>query len=220
MNIGKTTHAVNVNSSERVISIAAGAILLWNALSAKKFSLLKIATGGYLLYRGVTGNCALYSLGGKPATIPSRNINIRLKMFVSKPRQSVYRAWRKFENLPLFMSHIAEVKEGIDNISEWKAQIPGNPITVSWRSVIVRDIPDREITWRSLPDSMIDNVGKIEFRDAEDAAGTDIHVTISYQPPMGIVGDAISSFFQPRLEKIVREDIFGFKEFIEANVNY
>jgi uncharacterized membrane protein len=214
------THTVNVGSGERLVSATAGSMVLMNLLFSKKFSFLKLAAGGYLLYRGVTGNCPLYTLAGRPAKVPSSNINIRLKMFVAKPRSSVYRAWRNFENLPLFMTHITEVKEIFDNISEWKAEVPGNPIPLKWRACIVRDIPGEEITWRSLPDSMIDNVGKIEFRDSTEANGTDIHVTISYQPPLGIVGDAISSLFHPSIEKIIREDVYGFKEFVESNINY
>jgi uncharacterized membrane protein len=213
-------HPVNVGSSERLISAAAGSFLLINTLTSGKFSMLKLFTSGYLLYRGVSGNCPLYTMAGKPSTIPSENINIRLEMFVAKPRESVYRAWRNLENLPLFMSHITEVKPVFENISEWTAKLNGNPLPLKWRATIVKDIAGREITWRSLPDSMIDNVGKIEFRDATEADGTDIHVTISYKPPLGIVGDAVSSFFHPSIEKIVREDVHAFKEFIESNVNY
>jgi len=214
------THAMNVGSAERLVSLAAGSFLLINTITAKNFSLLKLLTSGYLLYRGASGNCPLYTIAGRPATIPSDNINIRVKMFVAKPRESVYRAWRNLENLPLFMSHITDVKQVFDNISEWKAELAGNPVPLKWRASIVRDIVDQEITWRSLPDSMIDNVGKVEFRDSDEAVGTDIYVTISYKPPLGIVGDAISSFFTPAIEKVVREDVYGFKQFIEANVNY
>ncbi len=214
------THAVNVESGERLLSMAAGSFLVLNSVASKKFHLLRLLAGGYLLYRGITGNCPIYSAAGKAASIPSNNINIRLKMFVAKPRASVYRAWRNLENLPLFMTHITEVKQVFENITEWRAEIPGNPVPLTWRASIVLDIPDKEITWRSLPDSMIENVGKVEFRDAEEAEGTDIHVTISYQPPLGLVGDALSRFFHPSLEKVVREDVYGFKQFIEANVNY
>jgi uncharacterized membrane protein len=213
-------HGVNVGSPERVISITAGSLLLLNAIAAKKFNFLKLAAGGYLLYRGATGYCPLYQAAGKAAETPKENINIRVQMFVAKPRQSVYRAWRNLENLPLFMSHITEVKTVFDGVTEWTAELHGNPIPLKWRASIILDRPDHEITWRSLPDSMIDNVGKVEFRDAVEAQGTDIHVTISYKPPLGLVGDAVSSFFHPSIEKIVREDIYGFKEFIESNVNY
>jgi len=213
-------HPVNVNSAERLVSAAAGSFLLINTFTSGKFSLLKLFASGYLLYRGVSGNCPLYTLAGKPSSLPSENINIRLEMFVAKPRESVYRAWRNLENLPLFMSHITEVKPVFENISEWTAKLNGNPVALRWRAKIIIDRPGHEISWRSLPDSMIDNVGKIEFRDSGEAPGTDIHVTISYKPPLGIVGDAISSFFHPSIEKIVREDVYAFKAFIESNVNY
>ncbi|RYF98247.1 MAG: SRPBCC family protein, partial [Chitinophagaceae bacterium] len=162
----------------------------------------------------------LYTLSGKPSSIPANNINIRMQMFVAKSPESCYRAWRNFENIPLFMPHISDVKVVYENISEWKAKLDGNPVEVSWRASVVRDIPGEEISWKSLPDSMIDNVGKVEFRPATEAEGTDVHVTISYKPPFGLVGDAITSFFKPSLEKVVREDVFNFKQFVESNINY
>jgi uncharacterized membrane protein len=211
------TDIMNVGSTERVVSAVAGTLLLVDGMANRRFRIQKFVTGAYLLFRGATGYCAIYRAAGKTAAPPSKNINIRLKMFVDKPREEVYAAWRKLENLPLFMEHLESVTEVFDNISEWKAKLPGN-IPLKWRACIVRDIPAEEITWRSLPDSTVENAGKIEFRDGETAYGTDVHVTITYKPPMGLLGEAAGDFFHPKLEKMVREDVYGFKKFIEDHV--
>jgi len=210
--------AVNVSSPERVISIIAGGFLLLDSLLNKKMRRAKALAGGYLMYRGVSGNCAMYRLAGRESILPTRNINLRTEMYIAKPRLEVYAMWRNLENLPLFMKHLQSVKEVYDNISEWKASIPGKLAPIGWRSVVVRDIPGEMISWRSLPDSMIENSGKIEFRDAENDFGTMVYTNISYRPPLGLMGNAIGEFFHPRLERIVLEDVYSFKQYAETGL--
>lgn len=48
---------VNVADSERVLSAAAGAFLLIRALSKRNLGILNTALAGFLLYRGLSGNC-------------------------------------------------------------------------------------------------------------------------------------------------------------------
>ncbi|WP_333862490.1 YgaP-like transmembrane domain, partial [Chitinophaga sp.] len=50
---------VNVGKLERVLSAAAGAVLVWKALTNPGAKALKGAAGAYLLYRAVSGNCPL-----------------------------------------------------------------------------------------------------------------------------------------------------------------
>ena len=209
---------MNVSSGERLISLLAGGFLLLDSIVNRRMRRLKAVTGGYLLYRGISGNCALYNLAGRESTLPTRNINLRTEMYIAKPRLEVYAMWRRLENLPLFMKHLDSVKEVYDNISEWKASIPGKIAPVSWRSVIVRDNPGEMISWRSLPDSMVENSGKIEFKDTEDNLGTMVYTNISYRPPMGLMGNAIGEFFHPKLERIVLEDVYSFKQYAETGI--
>ena len=209
---------MNVSSPERLISIIAGGFLLLDSIANKRMRKIKALTGGYLLYRGISGSCALYNLAGRESMIPTRNINLRTEMYIAKPRLEVYAMWRRLENLPLFMKHLETVKEVYDNISEWKASIPGKIAPVSWRSVIVRDNPGEMISWRSLPDSMIENSGKIEFKDTDDGLGTMVYTNISYRPPMGLMGNAIGEFFHPKLERILLEDVYSFKQYAETGL--
>jgi uncharacterized membrane protein len=48
------------------------------------------------------------------------------------------------------------------------------------------------IGWSSLPGSIIDNAGKVRFRDTADGNGTMVDVMISYQPPAGGFGASIA----------------------------
>ena len=53
----KKNENTNVADSERVLSAAAGAFILIRALSKRNLGILNTALAGFLLYRGLTGNC-------------------------------------------------------------------------------------------------------------------------------------------------------------------
>ena len=209
----------NVSPAERGASFLAGAYFLYDALGKEKKSALEAVLAGYLLYRGVSGNCFLYNAIGK--TKPdnrSRNVNIQLRMIVDKPREEVYAFWRNLENLPLFMEHLESVESLNDSISVWEASLPGHVGTLRWKSEIVKERPYEFLGWQSLPGSSIENAGKVEFRDAN--GGTELHVVISYHAPGGIAGESAARLFNPVFEDMVEEDVRNFKWFIERNYNF
>lgn len=57
----------NINSTQRVLSVIGGAYMLWSALSSatskKKTGIVgpvwNAVSGGYLVYRGITGHCPI-----------------------------------------------------------------------------------------------------------------------------------------------------------------
>ncbi len=212
--MNNTTHTVNVSKPERLLSLIGGAFLLLDSVVNNKFRGVKLSTGGYLLYRGLSGNCPAYSLAGKPSWRDFTNINLRTRLTIERSPDSVYRIWRKLENLPRFMSHLISVEEIHENIYEWKATIPGSTIPLKWKACIVLDITGEVISWKSLPDSQVENSGKIEFRKIDEGL-TDLRVNITYKPPLGLVGGVVSEFFHEKLEREVKEDILNFKSFAE-----
>jgi len=216
-----STEAVECNMStvERVLSATAGAILVYTSLKRiyknPLNKLYKASLGSFLFYRGLTGNCPVYSQFGIDGN-KTTSINIKDTFTVNKPKEEVYAFWRKLENLPKFMRHLSSVKELDDSRSHWEAKIPeNNPITLSWDAEIVKDDNNSFISWRSLPGSMIENAGKVEFRDALGKQGTEIRVMISYRPPAGHIGSSIAKLFNPMLDKMIREDVTNFKQYIE-----
>ncbi len=214
-----TAHAsyVNIAPVERIVSGAVGGLLLFNGIAKKgKSGSAQAIAGAVLLFRAVSGYSVVYDAIGKER-IPrvARNINIRTQLTVNKPRNEVYAFWRELENLPLFMSHIKNVDTIDDKYSVWKAKLPGK-VKIEWTAEIVKEEEDRFLGWSSIPNSTIDNAGKVEFKDANDGQGTEIDVTISYRPPLGIVGAGIAKLLNPVFENIVRNDIHNFKLFMET----
>jgi uncharacterized membrane protein len=206
----------NVGRPERLLSVLSGGYLLYDAVSQKKASIFQTLTGSYLLLRGLTGFCAIYQAAGKTELdFRTQNINIKTALTVNRPRDQVYAFWRRLDNLPLFMKHLKSVVVSDENISEWKAVVPGALGTIAWKSQIVKDDPGSLLGWQSLPGSAIDNAGKITFSDA-GKFGTEIHVVISYHAPLGLLGEKAIRLFNPLFEGMVKEDIRNFKRYMET----
>lgn len=216
------TNIINVGSDERILSAGVGGYLL--AAGVKNLTrkplkgILQTVIGGYLMYRGASGNCAIYSSLGKTTDAThATSVNIRTSLLVNKPRHEVYQFWRRLENLPKFMKHLLSVKELDAKRSHWEAVVPGNVATIKWDAEIVKEREGEFIGWQSVPNATIENAGKVEFIDIDNGRGTQLDVTISYRPPAGQIGSSIASFLNPLAEKIIRQDIMGFKDYIEGS---
>src|SRR4051812_39822452 len=132
---------INVGGTERLASAAIGFLLLRAGLRGG--GLLTSIVGGYLLYRGASGNCPVYSQFGINTgnTILHKTdaVNIRTTIVVNKPRQEVYDFWRKLENLPRFMKHLETVTEMDGKRSHWEAKIPGGVGKLSWDAEVIKE---------------------------------------------------------------------------------
>jgi uncharacterized membrane protein len=209
---------INLTWPERYVSIAAGVKLAFSGFrhifKSPFSSIIKLGVGGYLLNRGVTGHCELYSQIGKLTTEPV-NVNIRSSFTINKPRAEVYNFWRKLDNLPLFMNHLEKVEVLDNDRSHWVVKLPTGVGTVSWDAEIVHDIPGEMIGWSSLPGSIIDNAGKVRFRDSFDDQGTLVDVVISYQPPAGGLGASVAHVLNPVFKNMVDTDVHNFKQYMD-----
>ena len=215
------TGLVNVGNNERIVSAALGAFILSSGLSNlfrhPLEGLLKTALGGVLLYRGASGNCPIYtSMGKTKGAAHTQAVNIRTTLMVNKPKAEVYAFWRKLENLPLFMKHLASVTEIDSKHSHWEASLPGNIGKIKWNAEIVKEEEGSMIGWQSISNSMINNAGKVNFSDAQDGQGTELDVVISYHPPAGEIGSGVAKLLNPVFEKMIRQDVMNFKEYIET----
>ncbi len=211
------SNIINVSSVERVISAAAGTALYVLSISRKKNKLNTVLRYGglYLLYRGISGNCPISaSITKNEIQQHAPAINIRTALSVNAPRKLVYDSWRDLENLPHFLKHIKKIKVTDDIHSHWVLKTPGKFPSVEWNAEIIDQDDARELSWRSLPGSMIETAGKINFEDISNT--TQLTILITYRAPAGYIGSAIANFLNSTLQKFVEEDISNFKEYIEA----
>jgi len=142
---------------------------------------------------------------------------VKKSMTVQAPVNLVYRAWHNFENFPLFMDNIEEVRVVSGGRSHWKAKAPLGT-HAEWDAEITQDEPNGCIGWRSIqgPNSGIETAGRVNFRDCGDGS-TEVEVTIQYDPPAGVVGDVVTKIFKDP-QRQVEADLQRFKETIEKGV--
>ncbi|WP_423735194.1 SRPBCC family protein [Chitinophaga caseinilytica] len=210
---------INVSKTGRILSSAAGASLIYLALSGMKQSPVKnigkLLVGGYLLYRGLSGNCPITAaIDDEHRPRHARAVNIRTSMIVERPRGEVYAYWRQLSNLPLFMAHLDDVEVLDNRHSHWTIKLAGN-MKLEWDAEITEDKPGEELAWRSLEGAEIANAGKVRFRDTENG-GTEILVTFTYRPPAGFVGAGLARLMNPAFAQLVRHDIIRFKQHLEG----
>jgi uncharacterized membrane protein len=209
-----TSNDVNVSDEERMLSAVTGGLMLTQALMGNR-NPLKMAAGGFLLYRGLTGHCSAYSAINKIKTAEPQDVRISTSLTVDKPVAEVYASWRDLENLPDFMSHLESVTVTGNKTSVWKAAIPGGLGTVEWEATIVEDLPNQRISWKSNEGASIQNEGTVNFSAAGNSV-TEIQVELSYHAPAGKIGEGIARLLNPVFERLILQDIRNFTEYIET----
>ncbi len=221
----------NVSTPERVITGAAAAALA--AYGWKKGGSaggLMMVGAGALLLRATTGYCPVYALvrsDGDMSWPPSiatetkrklsgpRGIRVHTGVTIARPVADVYAFWRNFDNLPRFMEHLESVTTIDDRRSHWVVRAPAGK-TVEWDAEIVHEEPNKVIGWRSLPGADVVNAGSVNFDEAPGGRGTEVRVSLQYQPPGGKLGAAIATLFGEEPSQQVREDLRHLKELLEA----
>jgi uncharacterized membrane protein len=216
----------NVATAERIASVVGGGALAAVGVARGGFGGLAMAlVGGGLLHRGATGNCMTYSaLGintarsadGRPVRIGGgRGVKVSQSITVLKSPAALFQFWRDFRNLPRVMRHLQSVEVRSDQRSHWTASAPFGK-TVDWDAEIYTQRENEVIGWRSLAGSQVDTVGSVQFRKAPGERGTEVTVTLKYDPPAGKLGAAIASIFGESADHQVKEDLRRFKQIMEA----
>ncbi|MHA6247563.1 SRPBCC family protein [Pontibacter sp. CAU 1760] len=215
-----TSH-LNVGNTERVASLVGGALMAYYGLKKTNAGgLLLAAAAAPLLFRGATGYCPLNdALGINTASDKDYSFDITRSLTVQKPRHEVYQYWRQLENLPKFMEHLQEVRQLGPKESHWVARVPKGIGTVEWDASIIREEQDELIEWRSKPGADVDNAGEVRFSDAPNGQGTVVQATISYRPPVGVVGGKVAEYLNSDFERMVANDLQRFKHVIESRQN-
>ncbi len=208
---------VNVGTIERILMVAAGSYLLYKALSTDKKNIKQSIAGGTMLLRGVSGYCPIYDAVERSGKLKATNVNIRTSVTIDRPVDEVYAFWRNLENLPIIMSHLKKVEEHDRITSTWTAKGPGGIGQVSWKAHILMDEPGEMLSWCSLPESTLDNAGKVLFKKIGEHQ-TEIDVTISYHAPLGMAGEAAGRLLNPMFESIVKKDIESLKSVLETDM--
>jgi uncharacterized membrane protein len=218
MSTRQDTGDINVGDIERLASLVGGGALAIYGLARRSPGGLGLALlGGALLFRGATGHCNVYeSLGINTAqSTGSEPIHVDQTFTINRPAEDLYRYWRNFENLPVFMSHLESVRCIDDRQSHWTVKAPLGQ-TVDWAAEITGDEPNRLIAWRSLPEADVTNAGTVRFSQAPAGRGTEVRVVLDYAPPGGALGAAFATMFGEAPQQQIAGDLRHFKQMMET----
>ncbi|PAX51444.1 SRPBCC family protein [Brunnivagina elsteri] len=128
---------------------------------------------------------------------------------VEAPIDLVWSLWSDLEQMPRWMKWIDSVKIPEDNpeISVWK--LSSNGFEFSWRSRILKQIPNQIIEWQSIDG--LPNRGAIRFYDRKTSSI--VKMTIAYGIP-GFLGKIMDNLFLGRIvESTVQADLERFKQY-------
>jgi uncharacterized membrane protein len=211
---------VNVGPVERGISLATGfALLAYTVARRPRLSLPLGLDAGYMIYRGATGHCVFYQMLGINRAEANGHEGIRVERAITlnRPKEELYQMWRDFENLPRFMEHLesVQVDESDPGRSHWVAKGPLDR-RVEWDSEVIEERENELLVWKSLPGSMVESMGRVEFMDAPGGRGTIVHVSMEYNPPAGSLGAAFAKLFGREPSQQINEDLRHFKQIMEA----
>lgn len=137
---------------------------------------------------------------------------------IGKPRSEVYAFWRDFSNLPQVMENVERITpvggDGGDQ-NDWVIRAPAGR-KVHCRTQNTGVVENERIGWSSLDGSDIDTHGHVTFEDAPDGRGTEVSLTIAYDPPAGEAGRAVAKLFGREPKVQARRDLKRLKMLMET----
>ncbi|HEX8245598.1 MAG TPA: SRPBCC family protein, partial [Longimicrobium sp.] len=141
-------------------------------------------------------------------------VSVTASITINRPPAEVYTVWREFEQAPRYMDRITRV-EILDPLrSRWTATGPmGRSWT--WESQVVEDRAGELIAWESLPGAELPNRGWVQFLPAGNGR-TEVRYFVEFDPPGGVIGDAISRVFHDAPKEMVRGDLRRFRQLVET----
>lgn len=124
---------------------------------------------------------------GAPADAPETERSVT----IGKSAQELYERWRDPKTLSRVMAPFATVRASETGGTHWQVEgLLGH--TLDWTMETVDDRPGEAIGWRSLPGAQVPSEGSVRFRPATGGRGTVATLRIRFDPPGGVLGDAVA----------------------------
>jgi uncharacterized membrane protein len=179
--------------------------------------------GAGLVHRGATGHCMVYGAldvdtsGGRGRLAEDEEVgsSAMATLTVNRGPGEAYALWRDFRNAPRYMDRITEVEVVDDTHSRWTA---AGPMGRHWRwdSEVTEDRPGELIAWESLPGSDLPNRGWVQFLPVDEGRRAEVRHFVEFDPPGGVIGDAVARIFREGVEELVKADLRRFRQLLET----
>ncbi len=144
-----------------------------------------------------------------------RASQLSVSFVVDHPVHVVFAFCRDFENFPLFIGALREVRDFGDGRSHWCASTRSGG-TVEWDAITTKYVPNSVIAWQSADEAPVEVRAVARFEPRGRA--TCVRVTTSYRVLDGSLGDAIAALTTPRREHELRRDIGKLASYLDAAI--
>lgn len=152
---------------------------------------------------------------GTASSTGTEDTTVAESIIINRRPHEIYSFWRDFTNLPQFMDNVKSVEKLSDIRSHWVIKAPAGT-SVEFDSRVVDDVPGRSISWESEEGASVPNRGRVEFIETSSGNGTNVRVTLSYDPPAGAAGRVVAKLFQREPSVQAREDLARLKQVLEG----
>ena len=180
----------------------------WTRVERKQKRSHKLRNTMLVLGGGAAAAGAALKLRGMQSANGNAISTIDESIEVGVPVSTAYNQWTQFEEFPLFMEGVDDVRQQDDTRLHWVATIGGH--TVEWDAKILEQHPDTQISWISEDGKK--TRGTVSFEPIGESK-TLIRLSMSYQVegPIEQLGSA-AGLDAAR----VRGDLKRFKDLIES----
>jgi uncharacterized membrane protein len=181
---------------------------VWNRVERKQKRGHKLRNAFFVLAGGAAAGAAALKLRGNQGSQGSTISTIDESIEVGVPLSTAYNQWTQFEEFPLFMEGVDDVRQRDDTRLHWVATLGGH--TAEWDAKILEQHADKQISWISEDGKK--TRGTVSFEPIGESK-TLIRLSMSYQAEGALeqLGSAAGLD-----AKRVSGDLKRFKDLIES----
>ena len=155
----------------------------------------------------------LNAIQGRAPAQP-RRFHLERVVTINKSIETVYHFWRDLSNLPRVTRSVEAIEQFGEGRSHWRIRTPAG-LRLEWDAEITEDRENERLAWRTLT-GMVSHSGSVTFQPAPGARGTEIRVTLDYEPPAGRIGAGMAWLLDGTLERQIQEDLRRCKQYLET----
>jgi uncharacterized membrane protein len=140
---------------------------------------------------------------------------VKRSITVGRPAHELYAIWRDPQNLATLLRGLVEVAPTATDRAHWTMHGQLGTKT-DWDAALVLDIPSEAVAWKSLEDQAHERELLIRFAPAPANQGTEAVLVFRFDPPGGVIGEALSHLFSIAPDLMLVKVLHRFKALAET----
>lgn len=139
--------------------------------------------------------------------------SLAVSFVVPHPVEIVFAFCRDFENFPLFIGALREVRDYGDGRSHWCASTPAGG-TIEWDTVTTKYVPNRVVAFTSVAGSPIETSARLRF--VPEGTETCVKIDATYQVLQGSLADAVAALTTSQRDLDLKADVLRLGPYLDS----